>query len=56
MSNNLEPELEDARNDVSRIYTQHTQDTLASNPHPDPVHHLVDAVLTLATVIRMQDK
>lgn len=47
--------LEDARNEVNRIYSQHTHETLVSNSTPDPIHHLVDAVLTLATVIRMQD-
>lgn len=46
--------LEDARNEVARIYSNHTQETLISNSSPDPIHHLVDSVLTLATVIHMQ--
>lgn len=43
--------LDEARNDVCAIYSAHTQETLTSHPNPDPILHLVDAVLTLATVI-----
>lgn len=53
--NSMSKNFEDAHDEVARIFGGHTQETLARNPSPDPIHHLVDAVLALATVIRMQD-
>lgn len=46
----------DAREDVVDIYHAHAQETIRSTRHPDPIHILGDAILTLATVIHMRDK
>ena len=46
----------DAREDVVEIYHSHSQETIRSTPHPDPILLLGDAILTLATVIHMQGK
>lgn len=45
---------EDAHNDVTEIHRAHVRATLAAHPKPDPIDLLTDAVLTLATVVRMQ--
>lgn len=51
----MKDHFKDAHNDVARIYNHYTQETFANTSNPEPAHHLVDAVLTLATVIRAQD-
>lgn len=45
---------EDAHNDVAKIHQAYVRETLAANHKPDPIELLTDAVLTLATVVRMQ--
>ena len=45
-----------AREDVVEIHHAHSQETIRSTPHPDPILLLGDAILTLATVIHMQGK
>lgn len=45
---------EDAHNDVAKIHQAYVRETLAAHQTPDPIDLLTDAVLTLATVVRMQ--